>query len=129
DCQGEQELLHREPPWSRVTEETGRAQTRRSRKTWWYLEAVSQPYSLPATAVCPGCQTTVVLPAEPIYEDTPPAICATCGTEVPDYRRPGYVPGGSDHIVRPTPEELPVEEQRYSRRNLFRSLGGLVAEK
>ena len=26
-------------------------------------------------------------------------------------------------------EDVPLEEQRYSRRNLFRSLGGIVAEK
>jgi hypothetical protein len=96
---------------------------------------MSQPYNLPATAICPGCDTMVVLPAEPIYEDTPPAICAECGTEVPDYRRPNYVPPAPEHpngfvMTPPEPtESVPVEEQRYSRRNLFRSLGGIVAEK
>src|SRR4051812_431420 len=35
----------------------------------WYLErAMSQPYNLPATAICPGCNNMVVLPAEPLYD-------------------------------------------------------------
>jgi hypothetical protein len=91
---------------------------------------MSHPYSLPATAFCPGCGTMVVLPAEPIYEDTPPAICATCETEVPDYRRPGYLPPDAPRDVAPDAEpETQLGEQRYSRRNLFRSLGGIIAEK
>jgi hypothetical protein len=92
---------------------------------------MSQPYNLPATAVCPGCDTMVVLPMEPIYEDTPPAICATCGTEVPDYRRPGYTPPEAPRDVVSTnaEPETALGEQRYSRRNLFRSLGGIIAEK
>src|SRR5258707_1345496 len=49
-------------------------------------------YSLPPTAICPGCGAMVTLPAEPIYPDSPPAICATCDTEVPDYRREAYNP-------------------------------------
>jgi hypothetical protein len=49
-----------------------------------YAGAVSVP-SLPATAICPGCQTMVVLPAEPRGADDP-LICGTCGVEVPDYR-------------------------------------------
>ena len=43
------------------------------------------PASLPATAICPGCQTMVVLPVEPRGPDDP-LICGTCGVEVPDYR-------------------------------------------
>jgi hypothetical protein len=89
-------------------------------------------YNLPPTAVCPGCQTMVVLPAEPLYEDTPPAVCAECGSEVPDYRRSDYTPEEpSFGYVLPSPDvdEEPAEEQRYTRRNLFRSFGGLVAEK
>jgi hypothetical protein len=72
----------------------------------------------------------VVLPAEPIFADSPPAICATCGSEVPDYRRPDYAPPvpAQDVVVGTTPEPDPAE-QRYSRANLFRSLGGIVAEK
>jgi hypothetical protein len=94
---------------------------------------MSQPYNLPATAICPGCNTMVVLPAEPLYDDTPPAICAECETVVPDYRRPDYVPPSPEHpqgfVMTPREEPTPIEEQRYSRRNLFRSLGGLVADK
>jgi hypothetical protein len=91
------------------------------------------PFQLPATAVCPGCQTMVVLPVEPIDGHIPPAICATCGTEVPDQRRE-YVPPAPEHpegyvLPKPQAEPTPVEEQRYSRRNLFRSLGGIVAER
>jgi hypothetical protein len=93
-------------------------------------------YNLPATAICPGCQTMVVLPAEPLYEDTPPAICGECGSEVPDYRRESSTPesdaqsaAGTGYVL-PTPqEEKPLADQRYTRRNLFRSLGGIVAEK
>jgi hypothetical protein len=90
-------------------------------------------YNLPATAICPGCQTMVVLPAEPLFEDMPPSICGECGSEVPDYRREDYTPDAyaSTGYVLPAPaeEQEPVGEQRYTRRNLFKSLGGIVAEK
>ena len=90
----------------------------------------SQGYTLPATAVCPGCGRLVVLPAEPLYPDTPPAICATCDTEIPDYRRESYSP--SAHLgatpVAPV-EQTPVEHRRFSRGGLFKSLGGLVADR
>ena len=75
-------------------------------------------YGLPATAICPGCGTMVVLPAEPIFPDSPPAICATCETEVPDYRRQTYDPAA---VLRPPPAYLqrpaptttePVENRR-----------------
>jgi hypothetical protein len=90
-------------------------------------------YSLPATAICPGCGTMVTLAPEPIYPDSPPAICATCDTEVPDYRRgtstdefPSNFPAAQSFTA--TPEE-PVENRRMSRGGLFRSLGGLLAER
>jgi hypothetical protein len=91
-------------------------------------------YTLPATAVCPGCGALVVLPAEPLFPDSPPAICATCDTEVPDYRRESYTPSAglppSPHQQRqPVPEPTPVAERRYSRGGLFRSLGGLLADR
>ena len=57
----------------------------------WRMAEI-RTYGLPATAICPGCGTMVVLPAEPIFPDSPPAICATCETEVPDYRRQTYDP-------------------------------------
>ncbi len=98
-------------------------------------------YSLPATAVCPGCGAIVTLPPEPIYADSPPAICATCETEVPDYRRESFVPDGGipptsapPHMphttaVSPVPMENPLEAKRVSRAGLFRSLGGILAER
>ena len=88
----------------------------------------AQGYTLPATAVCPGCGRLVVLPAEPLYPDTPPAICATCDSEIPDYRREAYSPSAHLSSSEPVPE-TPVENRRYSRGGLFRSLGGLVADR
>lgn len=88
-------------------------------------------YSLPATAICPGCGTMVTLPPEPLYPDSPPAICATCDTEVPDYRRESYQPP-AEFPAAPsfsaTPVE-PLENRRFSRGGLFRSLGGLIADR
>ena len=97
-------------------------------------------YGLPATAICPGCGTMVVLPAEPIFPDSPPAICATCDTEVPDYRRQSYVPSTAAPLqptphtaglIRPAPQPAaePIENKRLSRGALFRSLGGVLAER
>jgi hypothetical protein len=83
----------------------------------------------------------VVLPAEPAALDAAALICGTCSSEVPDERREGYVaaPPPTMSVWRPgeaskphpfaTPRELPVEERRYSRGGLFRSLGGLIAER
>ncbi len=96
-------------------------------------------YSLPATAICPGCGTMVTLPPEPLYPDSPPAICATCDTEVPDYRRESYTPSAALPTAqapqRPMPDTphlfqgLELEDRKLSRGGLFRSLGGLLAER
>ena len=94
-------------------------------------------YSPPATARCPGCGAIVVLPKEPIFADSPPAICATCDTEVPDYRRSSYTASDARAAEQPpvpapaapAAPSVPVEQQRYSRGRLFRSLGGLIAER
>ena len=95
-------------------------------------------YSLPATAICPGCGTMVTLPPEPIYPDSPPAICATCDTEVPDYRRESYAPPQSlpgtapPPAISPTPSLFETNlqmDRKLSRGGLFRSLGGLLAER
>jgi hypothetical protein len=101
----------------------------------------AREYQLPATAICPGCGTMVTLPPEPIYPDSPPAVCATCDTEVPDYRRESYTPPpaypaapsfSAPPAISPTPSALspePLTERKISRGGLFRSLGGLIAER
>ena len=88
-------------------------------------------YSLPATAICPGCGTMVTLPPEPLYPDSPPAICATCETEVPDYRRESYVPPAAFPAAPSVSAQpaTPLTERNVSRGGLFRSLGGLIAER
>ena len=104
------------------------------------MEPVStRGYSLPATAICPGCGTMVTLPPEPIYPDSPPAICATCDTEIPDYRRESYAPpadipaapSGPTLSPIPTPisPQAPAADKKLSRGSLFRSLGGFLAER
>ena len=90
-------------------------------------------YRLPATVVCPGCSRLVVLPAAPLDADTPPALCEACGAEVPDYRRAydpaaDLPPPAAEPPVEPIADE-PLENRRFSRRGLFRSLGGIVADR
>jgi hypothetical protein len=102
-------------------------------------------YGLPATAICPGCGTMVTLPKEPIFADSPPAICATCDTEVPDYRRESYNPTPAMPYTPPaipiqhqtpvttpqplTPTATPIEHTKVSRAGLFKALGGILAER
>ena len=91
-------------------------------------------YTLPATAICPGCGSMVVLPKEPLFPDSPPAICSTCESEVPDYRRESYTPSAPlpAQPVAPAPlavEKTPLENRRYSRGGLLKSLGGILAER
>jgi hypothetical protein len=81
--------------------------------------------SLPATALCPGCQTMVVLPVEPRSPEDP-LICGTCGVEVPDYR----VEEAIRHAAEPEhyPEELP-ENRIYTRRSLLQGLRDAAADR
>jgi len=53
------------------------------------------------------------------------------GGTVGEMSSPLNEPPEDEHEVVPTTpeEEVPLEEQRYSRGNLFRSLGGLVADR
>ncbi len=81
-------------------------------------------YSLPATAICPGCDTMVVLPAV-VSEDSPPPICGTCGSEVPDYRREAAAAAAEAEAAA----EVPPENRRYTRGSLLGALRDTVAEK
>jgi hypothetical protein len=87
---------------------------------------MSEPYAnnLPATAICPGCDTMVVLPAV-VSEDSPLPICGTCGSEVPDYRREAAAAAAEAEAA----DQLPVEERRYTRGSLLGALRDTVAEK
>jgi hypothetical protein len=78
--------------------------------------------NLPATAVCPGCSTMVVLPVEPRGADDP-LICGTCGSEVPDYRLDAAV------VADAPAEETPAADRRYSRRSLLEGLRDNLAER
>jgi hypothetical protein len=89
----------------------------------------------------------VVLPKEPLFPDSPPAICSTCETEVPDYRRESFTPvtpGSANRFQQsqaaqpqrlpaeapaPKPKAVPIEERRFSRGGLFKSLGGVLADR
>jgi hypothetical protein len=91
---------------------------------------VSQSYSsgLPETAVCPGCNSIVVLPVT--VSDGPLPICSTCGSEVPDHRREAVAEAAAAQAepADDEPESLP-EEKRYTRSNLLSALRDTVAEK
>ena len=80
--------------------------------------------NLPATAVCPGCETMVVLPVEPRGPEDP-LVCGTCGAEVPDYR----VEAALRAAAEPEPEpELP-ENRIYTRRGLLQGLRDAAADR
>src|SRR5690242_20807306 len=89
-----------------------------------YAGFVSVP-SLPATAICPGCQTMVVLPVEPRGPDDP-LICGTCGVEVPDFR----VEAAMREAAEPEhdPDALP-ENRDYTRRGLLQGLRDAAADR
>ena len=95
----------------------------------------SSGYSLPATAVCPGCGTIVVLPAEPISGIRRPrsARPATPRSRTTGARRTGRrdVPDlRTRDLTDSTPVGgIPPESRKLSRGSLFRSLGGIVAER
>jgi hypothetical protein len=90
-----------------------------------YAGVVSVP-SLPATAICPGCQTMVVLPAEPRGSEDP-LICGTCGVEVPDYRVEAAIAHASEPEYYPE-EELP-ENRIYTRKGLLQGLRDAAADR
>jgi hypothetical protein len=81
-------------------------------------------YNLPPTAVCPGCDTMVVLPAV-VREE--PLICGTCGSEVPDPRQEIAEAASATAAEAEAPQ--PVENRRYTRGSLLSALRDTVAEK
>src|SRR5437667_5298041 len=90
-----------------------------------YAGVVSVP-SLPATAICPGCQTMVVLPAEPRGPEDP-LICGTCGAEVPDYRIQAAAEAAQAEELA-AEQKLP-ENRIYTRRGLLQGLRDAAADK
>jgi hypothetical protein len=81
--------------------------------------------NLPATAVCPGCQTMVVLPVEPRGPEDP-LICGTCGVEVPDYRVEAEIQQASE--PEHDPDQLP-ENRVYTRKGLLQGLRDAAADR
>jgi hypothetical protein len=81
---------------------------------------------MPSTAICPGCNTMVVLPAEPRGADDP-LICGTCGSEVPDYRIQLAIEE-AERAANPPPEILP-EHRIYTRKSLLQGLRDTAADK
>lgn len=79
---------------------------------------------LPATAVCPGCETMVVLPVEPRGPEDP-LVCGTCGAEVPDFRVEAALRAAAE--PEPAPE-LP-ENRIYTRRGLLQGLRDAAADR
>jgi hypothetical protein len=93
---------------------------------------MSRPYeyNLPETAICPGCDTMVVLPAVvPEDPDAPLPICGTCGSEVPDHRREAAIAAAAAAAEAEAQAALPPEERRYSRAGLFKGLRDTVADR
>lgn len=81
--------------------------------------------SLPATAICPGCQTMVVLPVEPRGPEDP-LICGTCGVEVPDHRLEATMQEASE--PEHDPDRLP-ENRVYTRKGLLQGLRDAAADR
>ena len=84
-------------------------------------------YNLPETAICPGCETMVVLPVV-VSEDGPLPICGTCGSEVPDPRIAAAAAAAAAPRPRPR-RQLPPEHRKYTRGSLFGALRDTVADK
>jgi hypothetical protein len=87
-------------------------------------------YNLPETAICPGCQTMVVLPVLVAEDpDAPLPICGTCGSEVPDPRREAAAAAATAAAEAEAEAALPVEHRKYTRGSLLSALRDNVAEK
>jgi hypothetical protein len=79
-------------------------------------------YNLPETAICPGCETMVVLPVV-VSEDGSLPICGTCGSEVPDPRI-AVVAAAAEAEA-----QQPPENRKYTRGSLLGALRDTVADK
>jgi len=82
-------------------------------------------YNLPETAVCPGCDTIVVLPVM-VSEDGSLPICGTCGSEVPDPRIQAAADAAADAEAE---ADQPPENRKYTRGSLLSALRDTVADK
>src|SRR5512147_934952 len=81
-------------------------------------------YNLPETAICPGCDTMVVLPVF-VSEDGSLPICGTCGSEVPDPR----IEAAAAAAEAAAEAEQPPENRKYTRGSLLSALRDTVADK
>ena len=85
-------------------------------------------YNLPETAICPGCDTMVVLPVV-VSEDGSLPICGTCGSEVPDPRIAVVAAAAEAAAEAEAEAQLPPENRRYTRGSLLSALRDTVADK
>jgi hypothetical protein len=85
-------------------------------------------YELPPTVICPGCDSPVLLPAF-VELDSPPSICGTCGSEVPDHRLEAAQAVAAAAAAESEVEATPAEDKRYTRSSLLSALRDTVAEK
>jgi len=87
--------------------------------------------NLPATAVCPGCGTMVVLPVVPREAGEDPLICGTCGVEVPDNRRELAVLQAQEAARAAKEAEVAKrpENQVYTRGSLLKGFRDRMADR
>jgi hypothetical protein len=85
-------------------------------------------YNLPETAICPGCETMVVLPVV-VSEDGTLPICGTCGSEVPDPRIQAAAAAAEAAAEAQAEADQPVENRKYTRGSLLGALRDTVADK
>jgi hypothetical protein len=85
-------------------------------------------YNLPDTAICPGCETMVVLPVIPPEDGSLP-ICGTCGSEVPDPRIAVAAAAAEAAADAEAEAAKPIEDRKYSRGSLLSALRDSVADK
>jgi hypothetical protein len=85
-------------------------------------------YNLPETAICPGCETMVVLPVIPPEDGSLP-ICGTCGSEVPDPRIAAAAAAAEAAAEAEAEAQTPPEHRKYTRGSLLGALRDTVADK